>query len=101
VRDWQNRPAKAADEESLHHHAIIAGGRLAGVWEYEPGEGRVVYGLFGALTAAGQRKLAARAGELEEFIRAELGDLKFYSMDTEHNRKQRIAALRDSGGRTA
>jgi hypothetical protein len=101
VRDWRNRPAKAAEEESLHHHAIIAGGRLAGVWEYDPGEGRVVYGLFGALTAAGQRKLAARAGELEDFIRADLGDLKFYSMDTERNRKQRIEALHESGGRTA
>ena len=94
VLDWHNRPARISEIESIHNNAVVAGGHLVGVWEYDPEEEEIVWKTFHGVAVSLQRKVAAKVEELENFIRSELGDVQFYSIDTGPKRRQRIALLR-------
>lgn len=74
----------------LPSHAILDRGRLAGLWEYDTATESIVWISFaapdGALKKAVQRT--------EEFVRAELGDARSFSLDSPKSRTPRIEALR-------
>src|SRR5262249_30974404 len=91
--DWKGRTAPLGEQESLHHHAIVSGGRLAGNCEYDADGARVVWRSFRRLGKRELRRVELAVGETEETIRTELGDLKFYALDTPRGRRERIAAL--------
>jgi hypothetical protein len=93
VLDWNGKPSPVGDAESLHHHAILSGDRLAGIWEWDPDARRVVYASFGRLTPSGARDLAEEADRVSNVIAEEIGDLKFYSLDNEKNRRVRLDAV--------
>ena len=97
VLDWRGRPARIAEMENIHNNAIVAGGRLVGVWEYDPEEEEIVWKTFNGVPVFLQRILAAKIEELENFVRNQLGDVQFYGMDTGLKRRQRIARLRSGG----
>jgi len=97
VLDWRGRPARVAEMENIHNNAIVAGGHLVGVWEYDPGEEEIVWKTFHGMPISLQRILAAKIEELENFVRNELGDVQLYGMDTGPKRRQRIAQLRSGG----
>ena len=89
------------DVQSLHHHAVFDGSRLAGIWEYEPMEKRVVWGAFGPLAPSRRAAIDRAAAATEAFIREELGDLLFYAVDNEKNRTERLAVVRALGAGSA
>jgi hypothetical protein len=74
----------------LPSHAILAAGRVVGLWEYDAGNARVVAGLFGKPTAAVKSAIAA----MEAFVRDQLGDARQFSLDSPESRQERLAALR-------
>jgi len=89
-------PAVLSDDPKaavLHHHAIVAGGALVGVWEYDPETEEVV-----TRTWSKERGLAGRvksaAADTARFIRSQLGDAKFYAADHATTRAPRIAFCR-------
>jgi hypothetical protein len=88
VMDTGGRAVKAKDAEMLHHNAILAGGVLHGIWEFD-GE-RIVVKLFGKPP----RGLDAAIAEMETFIREQLGDHKYYAFDTGATRAKRVEFLR-------
>ncbi len=94
VLDWMRRPAVLGDLDSLHHNAIVAGGKLIGYWEYDPGGEEVVWRACSRLDPASQRKLESAIEQLQNFIRSQLGDVAFYAFDSGKNRRQRIDSLR-------
>ncbi len=95
--DWRGRPARIAEMENIHNNAIVAGGRLVGVWEYDPEEEEIVWKTFNGVPVSLQRILVTKIEELENFVRNQLGDVQFYGMDTGLKRRQRIARLRSGG----
>src|SRR5205085_3654786 len=74
----------------LAHHAIVDRGRLAGLWEYDPDAGEIVWASFGPAGAA-LREAVART---EAFVRDDLGDARAMSLDSPKSRQPRLAALR-------
>jgi hypothetical protein len=78
-------PARAA--EMLHHNAILAGGVLRGIWEFD-GE-RIVAKIFGKTP----RGLDAVLTDMETFIREQLGDHKYYAFDSGSTRAKRVDFL--------
>ena len=90
VLDWKNRVVRASSLESLHQNAIVIDGALAGVWEFDPGEERVVVRTFGPKP----RGLDAAIRDAEEFIREQLGDHRYYALDTATSREPRLAFVR-------
>jgi hypothetical protein len=88
VMDTSGRAIAAKDAEMLHHNAILAGGMLRGIWEYD-GE-QIVWKCFGKPP----RGLAAAIGEMETFIREQLGDHKYYAFDSGATRAKRVEFVR-------
>ena len=74
----------------LPSHAILDRGRLIGLWEYDTAAEAIAWMSFaapdGALKKAVQRT--------QEFVRAELGDTRSFSLDSPKSRAPRIQALR-------
>jgi hypothetical protein len=90
VLDWKNRVVRATSLESLHQNAILADGALVGVWEFDQDAERIVARTFGAKP----RGLDAAIRETERFIREQLGDHRYYALDTATSREPRLAFVR-------
>jgi hypothetical protein len=94
VLDWRGRRARLADADSLHHHAIVMGGRLVGIWEYDPEPKRIAWAQLGMLTATQRKAIGHEIAATEGFIKDDLGDLKFYAADNSKNRQLRLRFIR-------
>lgn len=81
------------DTGALHHHVVLAGGRIAGVWEYDPAAGRIVWGARAKLSAAERKAIAVEVEATGTFVREDLGGVRFYALDSEKNRAKRLAAV--------
>jgi hypothetical protein len=87
--DMSNKPAPIEKLTSLHHNAIVAGGELRGIWEYDPAEETIIWKTFRKTPG-----VEAAVKETEEFIREELGDHKYYALDHARTRDLRLAFIR-------
>ena len=76
--------------QDLANHAILDRGRLVGLWEFDPAEGRIAWTCFGPHSS----DLEAAVARMEAYIRDQLGDARSFSLDSPESRKPRIAALR-------
>lgn len=93
------RPVAIRGVNGLSHHAIVAGGELVGVWEYDPQTKRVVARVWNSNKAL-RGRVAAAAAETEHFIREQLGDAKLSAVDPPARRAKRIAFCgMQAGGR--
>lgn len=93
VLDWNGKPSPIGQAESLHHHAILSGDRLSGIWEWDPPGKRIVWASLGRLTAVEASALRAEADRVARLIADEIGDLNFYALDNEKNRLARLDAV--------
>ncbi len=71
-------------------NAIMKGGRLVGMWEYNPGTASIAALTFGKPDPAAKKAVAAT----EAMIRAELEDVRGFSLDSPKSRQPRIDRLR-------
>ena len=86
--DMSNKPAPIAKLNSLHHNAIVAGGELRGIWEFDPAEEKILWATFRKTPG-----VEAAVEKTEEFIRDELGDHKYYALDHGRTRELRLAFI--------
>jgi hypothetical protein len=88
------------------HHLVVVDGMVAGMWEWDPERRSIVWATREKLPAGLAEQAKTRAEALGEFVRADLGDVRFYALDNEKNRGKRLAAIyeisrraRPKGGR--
>ena len=93
VLDWKARRIRLREADSLHHHAILDGGRLVGVWEYDVEQADIVTRLWPTDPRL-KKRIAAAAAETAMFIREQIGDMRFYAADSASSRAPRIAFCR-------
>jgi hypothetical protein len=93
VLDGTLKRARIADVNRLHHHTIVSGGHIVGVWEYDPKTEKVLTRLWNA-DAALRRRVAEAASKTARFIRDELGDAKISAVDPPAKRTRRLAFCR-------
>ena len=74
----------------LDHHAIVAGGRLVGLWDYDAEAQKIVWACFAKVKA----DVAAAVEEMEAFVRDQLGDARAFSLDSPEGRGERLGILR-------
>jgi hypothetical protein len=74
----------------LPHHAILDRGRLVGLWEYDQLQQSIVWMSFGTR----DRPLSKAIGQVQDYIRTQLGDARAFSLDSPESRAVRIQALR-------
>jgi hypothetical protein len=91
IEVWNDtKPQPAGSLLDLPFHAILDRGQLIGLWDYDPGAGAIVWKTFGKATAALKNEVA----RVETFIRADLGDVRSFSLDSPESRSPRLDALR-------
>jgi hypothetical protein len=74
--------------------ALADGDRVAGLWEYDPDAGRVVFGTFEPLPAARRKAAESQAEELGRFLREELGHARSFALDTETALRERARLVK-------
>jgi hypothetical protein len=84
------RPLGAAH---LPLRAVVAGGRLVGLWEHDPDAGAVVLGCLEPPPRTLARRLAAAADELTALLR-ELGHGRASALDTDEELRERARFVR-------
>jgi hypothetical protein len=80
-------------QADLPDHPVFDRGRIIGLWQYDPGNARIAYWLFGSPTPAVTQRIA----EVQAWIRDELGDFRSFSLDSPASRQDRIDALDAAG----
>jgi hypothetical protein len=93
VLDATRKPVAIREVSVMHNHAIVAGGELVGVWEYDPAAERVVTRVWYADKGLGAR-VAAAADDTRRFIREHIGDARISAVDPPERRARRIAFCR-------
>jgi hypothetical protein len=81
-------------QADLPDHPILDRGRIIGLWQYDPGKGRIVSWVFHTRTPAVDQRIA----EVEAWIREDLGDFRAFSLDSPAARQKRIDGLAASAG---
>lgn len=69
----------------LDSHAILRDGRVIGVWDFDPENGRI---LWKTIVGADQVEVAAR--EMESMIADQLGDARTFSLDSPQSRREKL-----------
>lgn len=91
--DSERRPSTIVDVTALHHHTIVAGGELVGVWEYDPEQSIVLTRVWrsGRTLRTG---IGEAAAQTQQFIRKQFGDAPLSAVDPPARRAARIAFCR-------
>jgi hypothetical protein len=79
--------------KDLPSHAILDRGRIVGLWEFDPATDSIAWTAFVKRDKAMQQAVT----RMEEWVRAQLGDARSFSLDSPASRAPRIAALRAAG----
>lgn len=81
--------ATLGQQADLPDHPILDGGRIIGLWQYDPARQRIAHWLFGRSSP----RIEQRIAEVEAWIREGLGDFRSFSLDSPASRQERIDAL--------
>jgi hypothetical protein len=83
---------RASGVMDLPDHAILDRGRLVGLWQYDVEAGTIVAHVLGG--GKPDKALREAIARTETYVRADLGDVRSFSLDSPKSRAPRIAALR-------
>lgn len=86
-------PVSLGGLADLPNNAILENGRIAGLWEFDPAEGKIVWLAFDKKSKA----IEAAVSDTEAFIRDQLGDARTFSLDSPKSRAPKLDALRKLG----
>src|SRR5262245_7418753 len=81
---------QASGVMDLPDHAILDRGRLVGLWQYDVEAGEIVAHLLGG--GKTDKALHDAIARTETYVRADLGDVRSFSLDSPKSRAPRIAA---------
>jgi len=88
------RGATLGEARHLAGRSLLVGEHLAGLWEYDPDAGAIVWATFDPLPGARRAAVEAAADDAGRFIRDDLGHARSFSLDTDDEVRARAAAIR-------
>ena len=96
VQAWGMGGKKQPLGEAKHSQlrSLLAEGRLAGFWEYDPDARAIVVGLLPGAEPQTRDRAEAQAAGLAAFISDELGHGRSFNLDTDQDLRSRSAYLR-------
>jgi Winged helix DNA-binding domain len=74
--------------------SVVAEGKIAGIWEYDPDAQAVVAAGFAGLSKATRAGLAAATEDLARFLEEDLGHGRSFSLDTDDDLRLRSGQVR-------
>lgn len=90
----RTRGGTLGDARHIFARTVVAGGRIAGLWEYDPDARTVVLGCFDTVPKALRKRLDALAADTARFLADDLGHGHCFPMDTDDAQRQRAALVR-------
>jgi hypothetical protein len=90
----QTKGTTLGDAKHISMRALLDGDRLAGMWEYDPDAGEVVFGTWDPLPRARRDAALALAKDVGRFLREEIGHAKSFSLDTVDGVHERAAIVK-------
>lgn len=78
----------------LAFRAVVADGRLAGFWDFDPDGGEVVVGFFTDPSPAARDEIQTRAVALSRLLAEDLGHGRSFSLDNDDTLRRRVAEIR-------
>jgi len=90
----RGRGTTVGDARHMSFRSLVAGGRIAGFWEYDPEEEDVVFACFEPPDRATRERLEEEAAAVTAFLRDDLGHGRSFSLDTDEALAERAAAIR-------
>lgn len=96
VQSWGmgGKKVKLGDAKHAQLRSLLADGRLAGFWEYDPDSRDVVVGLMPGASPATRQRAEEKAAAAATFIAEDLGHGRSFSLDTDQALRERAAYLR-------
>ncbi len=98
VPTWGGPRGKAdtlGETRHMFSRSIVADGKLAGIWEYDPDARTIVTAGFAPLTPRAQTKVDKLATDLTKFINEELLHARSFSLDTDDELRKRATFVRE------
>jgi winged helix DNA-binding protein len=98
VSSWgMGRSTTLGEAKHLSLRAVLAGGKIAGFWEYDPDAREVVYRTFDKISASIRSKLDEAAEDVARFLSEEMGHGRSFSLDTDDELRKRSAQVSGAG----
>lgn len=88
------KKVKLGDAKHAQLRSLLAEGRLAGFWEYDPDSRGIALGLLSGAKPETRRRAEEKAAKLAAFIAEDLGHGRSFSLDTDKDLRERSAYLR-------
>jgi hypothetical protein len=89
-----SREVTLTEARHMSMRGLVLGDRLAGLWEFDPDESKVIVAPWERLTPAGKSAVDEAAVPLAAFIRDELGHARSFALDTMEAVRGRVRRLR-------
>jgi hypothetical protein len=77
--------------QDLYSNAILDRGRIVGLWEFDPADGRIVWVSW----VGKPQELVDEVEKTEAFVREQLGDCRSFSLDSPESRVPKLRILRE------
>jgi hypothetical protein len=86
--------APLGEAKHMMMRGIIAEGRIAALWEFDPDEERVVVGILGKVSPKTRAQIKTGAEELSTFLAKDVGHGRSFSLDTDDALRERAKFVR-------
>lgn len=96
VQSWGmgRKNVRLGEAKHAQLRSLLAEGRLAGFWEFDPERRDIAVGLLPGADKETRRRAEEKAQELGSFIEKELGHGRSFNLDTDEDMKRRATYLR-------
>jgi hypothetical protein len=89
-----DKPVTLGESRHVWGRSLVAEGRLAGLWDYDPDRKTVDLALFRPVARATRARLDDEAHAVSRFLADDIGHGRSYSLDTDDELRRRSAAMR-------
>jgi hypothetical protein len=89
-----DRKATLGEARYMGLRSVVADGKIAGLWEYDPDAHEVVAAGFAELSKATRAGLSTAAESLARFVEEDLGHGRSFSLDTDDELRSRSGQVR-------
>jgi len=95
VPSWgSSKTTPLGEAKHMSLRGIVAEGKIAGFWEFDPDAGEVVYKGFSGLSSATRKKMDAGARDLSRFLAEDIGHGRSFNLDTDDELRKRSGQIR-------
>lgn len=97
VQSWgmAGKKSRLGDAKHSQLRSLLAEGRLAGFWEYDPDPRAIAIGLLPGAGPDLRKRAEAKAEKLAKWIADDLGHGRSFNLDTDNDLRERSAYLRE------